>query len=131
MSDRVFTVVKQDGKLRLVAPKAYQKFVAMIGDGEERQMVIREPVRGLKRNAKLHGVCAEVAAELGWHTDEFKEFIVTKIRPLEEDPVTGWVRRQRTSTMTDAEIDALVMEIKAWTQHQFPGFVFEYDEVTA
>lgn len=128
MSSVTFTVIKQDGKLRLTAPKLYQRYVESLGEGEERQMIIRDPVRGLKRNAKLHGVCAEVARELGWHTDEFKEFIVTKMRPLEEDPTTGWVRRQRTSEMTDAEIDELVMEIKAWTQHEFPGFVFEYDE---
>ncbi|MFN0314754.1 MAG: hypothetical protein ACKVQA_06940 [Burkholderiales bacterium] len=72
-------------------------------------------------------MCAEVADALGWETDEFKEYIVTKLRPLDECPITGHVRRQKTSQMSDEEIDALVMEIKAWTFHHMPGFVFAFD----
>lgn len=83
-----------------------------------------EPTRGSNRNRKLHAVLGEVADALGWDTDEYKEFIVTKLRPAGECPTTGFMRRQKTHKMTDAEIDQLVLEIKAWTQHQMPGFVF-------
>ena len=48
--------------------------------------------RDVKHNRKLHGVLSEVAEALGWETDEFKEFIVTKLRPLDECPMTGFVR---------------------------------------
>lgn len=119
------------GKKRLVFPVAaqnrYAAMVAKLGEGELVQVVFSQK-RDTKHNSKLHGVCAEVADALGWETDEFKEFIVTKLRPLDECPITGFVRRQKTSDMSDEEIDALVLEIKAWTSHQMPGFVFAFDE---
>ena len=117
------------GKKRLVflAANRYAAMVATLGEGEEVQATFCQK-RDVKHNSKLHGVCAEVADALGWETDEFKAFIVTKLRPLDEDSLTGWVRRQKTSAMSDSEIDALVTEIKAWTSHQMPGFVFEFDE---
>ena len=117
------------GKKRLVftQPNRYAALVAMLGEGEELQAHFSQK-RDLKHNSKLHGVCGEVADALGWETDEFKEFIITKLRPLDEDPLTGWVRRKKTRDMSDEEIDALVLEIKAWTSHHMPGFVFEYDE---
>lgn len=117
------------GKKRLVflKPNLYAGMIAKLGEGEELQAQFSQK-RDLKHNSKLHGVCAEVADALGWETDEYKEFIVTKLRPLDEDPLTGWVRRQKTAQMSDEEIDALVLEIKAWTTHHMPGFVFEFDE---
>lgn len=117
-----------DGKKRLVfmAANRYAAMVAKLGEGEMLQATFCQK-RDAKHNRKLHGVCAEVADALGWETDEFKEFIVTKLRPLDECPITGFIRRQKTSDMSDEEIDALVMEIKAWTCHHMPGFVFEFD----
>lgn len=118
----------EDGKKRLkfVHPNRYTALVAKLAAGEVVQAKLSQQ-RDTKHNSKLHGVLAEVADALGWETDEFKEFIVTKLRPLEEDPLTGWVRRQKTHDMSDEEIDALVLEIKAWTCHQMPGFVFAFD----
>jgi len=118
-----------DGKKRLVfaVPNRYAAMVAKLGIGETLQAKFWQ-ARDLSHNSKLHGVCAEVADALGWETDEFKDYIVTKLRPLEECPITGFVRRQKTRDMSDEEIDALVMEIKAWTCHTMPGFVFQFDE---
>lgn len=121
---------KGAGKQRLsMLPKElnrYNAMVARLGVGEVLQATFSQK-RDLKHNSKLHGVCAEVAEALGWETDEFKEFIVTKLRPLDECPITGFIRRQKTSDMSDDAIDALVMEIKAWTTHHMHGFVFEFD----
>ena len=121
----------RDGKKRLVmAPAGQNRYAAMLaklGEGEVLTAKFWQQ-RDTKHNSKLHGVLAEVADALGWETDEFKEYIVTKLRPLEECPMTGFIRRQKTHEMSDEEIDALVLEIKAWTQHTMPGFVFAFDE---
>jgi len=116
------------GKKRLIfaSPNRYAALIAKLGEGEEVQARFSQQ-RDTKHNRKIHGVCSEVADALGWETLEFKEFIVTKLRPLDECPLTGFVRRQKTHLMSDEEIDALVMEIKAWTFHHMPGFVFEFD----
>ena len=113
-------------RLDFVNRNRYAAVLAKLGEGEMVTMTLSQK-RDTKHNSKLHGVCAEVADALGWETDEFKEFIVTKLRPLDECPITGHVRRQKTSEMSDEEIDALVLEIKAWTCHHMPGFVFEFD----
>jgi len=120
--------IEEGGKKRLVFINAnkYHAMVAQLGVGEELQAKFSQQ-RDVKHNSKLHGVLSEVADALGWETDEFKEFIVTKLRPLGEDKLTGWMRRQSTADMSDEEIDQLVMEVKAWTQHQMPGFVFRID----
>lgn len=119
-----------NGRKHLVMPSAsqnrYAAMLAKLGIGETLQARFNQQ-RDLKHNSKLHGVCAEVADALGWETDEFKEFIVTKLRPLDECPITGFIRRQKTSDMSDEEIDALVLEIKAWTVHHMPGFQFQFD----
>lgn len=117
-----------DGVKRLVFvnQNRYAAMLAKLGEGEMVTVTFSQK-RDTKHNSKLHGVLAEVADALGWETDEFKEFIVTKLRPLDECPITGFVRRQKTHEMSDEEIDALVMEIKAWTFHHMPGFVFEFD----
>ena len=117
------------GKKRLVFldKNRYSTMLARLGDGEEVQATFSRK-RDVKHNKKLHGVLSEVADALGWGADEFKEYIVTKLRPLEEDALTGFVRRQKTHTMSDDEIDALVMEIKAWACQTMPGFVFQFDE---
>jgi len=117
-----------DGKKRLVFAhqNRYLALVAKLGEGEEVQARLSQE-RDTKHNRKLHGVLSEVADALGWGADEFKEFIVTKLRPLEEDPLTGFVRRQKTHEMSDEEINALVTEIKAWTVHHMPGFTFQFD----
>lgn len=118
------------GKKRLVMFPAgrnrYAALIAKMGEGEEVQATISQQ-RDTKRNSKLHAVLSEVADALGWDTDEYKEFIVTKLRPLDEDPLTGWVRRQKTHEMSNEEIDALITEIKAWACHHMPGFTFAYD----
>lgn len=121
----------------------YREFAASVNDyGQlvvDRKMIAREirvfkgkkivikfsePTRGSSRNRRLHAVLGEVADALGWETDEFKEFIITKLRPADECPITGFQRRQRTHKMTDSEIDQLVTEIQAWTVQEMPGFVF-------
>lgn len=122
----VCRIVNGIKRLDFVNRNRYAAVLAKLGEGEMVTMTLSQK-RDLKHNSKLHGVCAEVADALGWETDEFKEFIVTKLRPLDECPITGHIRRQKTSGMSDEEIDALVMEIKAWTTHQMPGFVFEFD----
>jgi hypothetical protein len=134
MKSATLTMVCQvkGGRKRLVFvhPNRYAGLVAQLGEGEEVQAQFSQK-RDTKHNRKLHGVLSEVADALGWETDEFKEFIVTKLRPLEEDPLTGFVRRQKTHRMSDEEIDQLVTEIKAWTVHHMPGFVFEFDQAHA
>lgn len=122
----VCRIVNGIKRLDFVNRNRYAAMLAKLGEGEMVQVVFSQK-RDLKHNSKLHGVCAEVAEALGWETDEFKEFIVTKLRPLDECPITGFIRRQKTSDMSDDAIDALVMEIKAWTTHHMPGFVFEFD----
>lgn len=122
----VCQIEKGKKRLKFFKPNLYAAMIAKMGEGEECQATFSQK-RDLKHNSKLHGVLGEVADALGWETDEFKEFIVTKLRPKEEDKLTGWVRRQKTSDMSDEEIDALVLEIKAWTVHHMPGFVFEFD----
>lgn len=119
----------KNGKKRLVffQPNRYTAMIAKMGEGEELQATFAQK-RDVKHNSKLHGVLSEVAEALGWETDEFKEEILRKLRPLEEDPLTGFMRRQRTSGMSNDEIDALVMEIRAWTCHIMPGFIFEIDQ---
>ena len=120
------------GKKRLVfaSPNRYAALVARLGVGEEVQARLSQQ-RDVKHNRKLHGVLSEVADALGWETDEFKEFIVTNLRPKEECPITGHMRRHSTAGMSDEEIDLLVTEIKAWTCHHMPGFVFVFDQQMA
>lgn len=113
-------------RLEFVNRNRYTAMLAKLGEGEMLQAVFSQK-RDLKHNSKLHGVCAEVADALGWETVEFKDYIVTELRPAGECPITGHVFRQKTSEMSDEEIDALVVEIKAWTVHHMPGFVFEFD----
>lgn len=105
----------------------YAAMVAGLGEGEILQSEFSQK-RDLKHNSKLHGVLGEVADALGWEAGEFKEYIVGHLRPGEECPITGHIRRQSTAAMTDEEIDQLVLEIKAWTHHHMPGFVFQFDE---
>lgn len=121
-----------DGRKRLcfVAQNKYAAMVAKLGEGEELQATFSQK-RDTKHNSKLHGVCAEVADALGWETLEFKDYIVTELRPAGECPITGHIFRQKTRDMSDEEIDALVLEIKAWTVHHMPGFVFAYDDKLA
>jgi hypothetical protein len=132
MTPETFTLVCEPhrGKKRLAftAPARYAKFVQSLGFGQELRCVLSDPARDLKHNSKLHGVLHEVADALGWDTSEFKEYILPILRPAGECPITGKVLRQRTHVMTDQEIDQLVMEIKAWTQHHMPGFVFRFDQ---
>lgn len=133
MTPETFTlfVVEEEGRKRLKfsAPVRYQKLVDRLGIGEELRCVLSDPVRGIKRNAKLHAVIGEAAEALGWEDPlEFKEQLLTRLRPLEEDPVTGFMKRKLTRHMTDEEIDQLVTEIKAFVQHLIPGYVFEFDQ---
>lgn len=124
----MFVVEDEDGKrLKLQAPVRYRNFVKRLGVGQELRCVLSDPARSLKHNSKLHGVMHEVADALGWDTDEFKEYILPILRPAGECPITGKVLRQRTHKMTNDEIDQLVLEIKAWTHHQIPGFIFKFD----
>lgn len=120
-----------DGRKRLAfVAKDRNRYAAMmagLGDGEIVQAEFSQK-RDLKHNSKLHAVLGEIADALGWEAGEFKEYILAELRPGDECPVTGKIRRQRTHLMTDDEIDALVLELKAWTWHHMPGFVFEYDQ---
>lgn len=122
-------VTLKSGKKALVfmSPNRYQAMLATLGEGELVQAEFSQK-RDVKHNKKLHGVLSEVADALGWELDAFKDAIVSKLRPLEDDPVTGLSRRQSTAKMSDQEIDELVMEIKAWTWHVMPGFAFAFDE---
>lgn len=86
------------------------------------ELIIRKPTRDSRHNRLLHAVVGEIADHLGWEADEFKEFIVTKLRPLETDETTGWVRRQKTRAMSDEQIRDLVTEIQAWAGREL-GFV--------
>jgi hypothetical protein len=122
----VCKVVAGRKKLEFISPNFYAAMLAKLGEGEMVQAVFSQK-RDTKHNNKLHGVCAEVAEALGWETTEFKDYIVTELRPAGECPITGHVFRQKTREMSDEEIDALVMEIKAWTFHHMPGFQFEFD----
>jgi hypothetical protein len=117
-----------DGKKKLIfaAPNRYAAMLAKLGEGEVLTAKFWQQ-RDTKHNSKIHGVCAEVAEALGWETSEFKDFIVTELRPNGECPITGHVFRKKTSEMSNEEIDELVTEIKAWTFHKLPGFVFEFD----
>lgn len=122
----VCRIVNGVKRLDFVNRNRYAAMVMKLGEGEMVQVVFSQK-RDTKHNSKLHGVCAEVADALGWETLEFKDYIVTELRPDGECPVTGHVFRKKTSEMSDEEIDELVTEIKAWTQHKIPGFVFEFD----
>jgi hypothetical protein len=127
-----FTLIRvtEDGRNRLkfMAPKRYQKFVDSLGDGQELRCRITDPARGLRHNSKLHAVIGEAAEVLGWEDPtEFKERLLERIRPDEEDPITGFMRRKRTRDMSNEEIDQLVMEIKAFVQHLMPGYIFRFD----
>lgn len=125
----MFVVEDEDGKrLQFQAPVRYRKFVDRLGLGQELRCVLSDPVRDLKRNSKLHAVIGEAAEALGWEDPtEFKEQLLTRLRPLEEDPLTGFMKRKQTRVMTNEEIDQLVMEIKAFVQHLIPGYVFRFD----
>lgn len=118
---------KGQKRLAFVSQNRYAAFLATIKPGAMLQVEFSQK-RDVKHNKKLHGVLAEVADALGWEQDAFKDAIVSKLRPLEDDPVTGLSRRQSTAKMSDEEIDQLVMEVKAWTFHCMPGFVFAFDE---
>lgn len=114
--------------LQLMAPKRYQKFVDSLGEGQELRGKFTDPARGLKHNSKLHAVIGEAAEVLGWEDPtEFKEQLLIRLRPEEEDPVTGFMRRKRTRDMSNEEIDHLVTEIKAFVQHLMPGYIFRFD----
>ena len=86
MRTETLTMVCQmvEGRKRLVIVQEnrYRAMVAKLGIGEELQARFSQQ-RDTKHNSKLHGVLSEVADALGWETDEFKEFIVTKLRPLD------------------------------------------------
>lgn len=129
----LFVVEDGDGKrLQFSAPVRYKNFVKGLGVGQELRCVLSDPVRDLKRNSKLHAVIGEAAEALGWEDPtEFKEQLLTRLRPLEEDPVTGFMKRQKTREMTNEQIDQLVMEIKAFVQHLIPGYVFRCDQERA
>lgn len=114
-------------RLVFLSQNRYQAFLATVKEGAALQVEFSQK-RDVKHNKKLHGVLSEVAEALGWEIDAFKDAIVSKLRPMEDDPVTGLSRRQSTAKMTDEEIDALVMEIKAWVWHVMPGFTFAFDE---
>jgi hypothetical protein len=70
MSD-VFTVVKQDGKLRLTAPTRYLALEARLGEGEEREMVIRKPRQrqGSQQLRYLRGVVIPDVANACGYSD--------------------------------------------------------------
>jgi hypothetical protein len=121
-----------DGKKKLIfaAPNRYAAMLAKLGEGEVLTAKFWQQ-RDTKHNSKLHGVLSEVADALGWETDELKEELLRKLRPDHEDPLTGLVKRKKTSEMSNDEIDALVLEIKAWTTHIMPGFIFGFDERAA
>lgn len=132
MVNEDFTLIRvtEDGRKRLkfMAPKRYQKFVESLGDGQELRCKFTDPVRGIKHNSKLHAVIGEAAEVLGWEDPtEFKEQLLIRLRPEEEDPVTGFMKRKRTRDMSDEEINRLVMEIKAFVQHLLPGYIFRFD----
>lgn len=132
MINEEFTLIRvtEDGRNRLkfMAPKRYQKFVDSLGDGQELRCRITDPVRGLRHNSKLHAVIGEAAEVLGWEDPtEFKEQLLIRLRPEEEDPVTGFMRRKRTRDMSNEEVDHLVTEIKAFVQHLMPGYIFRFD----
>lgn len=122
----VCRIVNGIKRLEFVNRNRYAAVLAKLGEGEMVTMTLSQK-RDTKHNSKLHGVCAEVADALGWETVEFKDYIVSELRPAGECPITGHVFRQKTRDMSDEEIDALVLEIKAWTVHHMPGFVFEFD----
>lgn len=128
--DFTLICVEQDGRKRLtfMAPKRYLKFVDSLGAGQELRCKFTDPVRGIRHNSKLHAVIGEAAEVLGWEDPtEFKEQLLIRLRPEEEDPVTGFMRRKRTRDMSNEEIDRLVMEIKAFVQHLMPGYIFRFD----
>lgn len=136
MTREVFTLicVEKQGRKRLeiTAPVRYEKMVKSLGAGQEFRCEISDPVRGVKRNNKLHAVLDEAAEALGWEDrEEFKEQVLLRLRPDGIDDVTGFPRRKKTRHMTDEEIDQLVMELKAFVWHLMPGFVFKYDQENA
>lgn len=135
MKPETFTLVCEErhGKKRLAltAPARYDKLVDSLGIGEEVQMRLSQQ-RDLKHNSKIHAVIGEAAEALGWEDPtEFKEKLLERLRPDVEDPVTGFMRRKKTSEMSNEEIDQLVTEIKAFVQHLMPGYVFEFDQGVA
>ncbi len=131
MTAETFTMfcVLVDGQKRLSnsAPAKFGQWLQSLDLNQELRVKFSDPARDLKHNSKLHGVLHEVADALGWETDEFKEYILPILRPDHECPITGKMIRKKTHLMTNEEIDQLVMEIKAWTHHAMPGFVFKHD----
>lgn len=126
----MFCVEDEKGRKRLQfsAPVRYQKWVERLGIGQELRCKLSDPERDLKHNSKLHAVIGEAAEALGWEDPtEFKEQLLTRLRPLEEDPLTGFMKRKQTRVMTNEEIDQLVSDIKAFVQHLIPGYVFRFD----
>lgn len=123
-------VVEEQGEKRLQfnAPVRYRAFVKTLGIGQELRCRITDPVRDVRHNSKLHAVLNEAAEALGWEDKvEFKEQVLLRLRPAGVDPLTGFAKREKTRDMSDEQIDQLVLEVKAFTQHLMPGFVFKFD----
>lgn len=126
--------VEENGRKRLqfAAPVRYDKFVKTLAHGQELRCEISDPVRGIKRNNKLHALLDEAAEALGWEDrEEFKEQVLLRLRPDGVDEVTGFPRRKKTRHMTDDEVDQLCLELKTFVWHLMPGFVFKYDQEQA
>ena len=123
MKPRWFDAVKgADGKPHLESYEKlpYRRALADLGDGEEIQISVRKRkrIRSSKTNRFYWGVIIRVAArELGYaDPDELHEAFVYKFRPLPADPVTGLVKRARTSEMTTDEFSAYVSEVRTWLE---------------
>ena len=107
MKPRWFDAVKgPDGKphIERYDRLPYKRALAELGDGEEIQVSVRKRkrIRSTKANRFYWGVIIRTAArELGYaDPDDLHDALVTKFRPLPNDPVTGVMRRERTSEMT-------------------------------
>jgi hypothetical protein len=130
MTPIIFTAIKSDGKLRLTAPVSYQQAVDAIGDGEERQIVLRAvPKRqGSQAMRYYRGVVVpDIAAASGVDDpDDYQsvhEALAWKFLRIEDHPQFEYPRRRSTAKddMTQEELTAYIDTCITWAETSIPG----------
>jgi hypothetical protein len=128
---RTFRVVMQDGKFHLTAPKAYAEFCARIGDGEERDMVIKTAAQrqGTQSLRYLRGVVIpDIAEACGYNPEDPDECqdvydgVMWRLFRL-PDGKFGQPRRESCSkdSMSQERITEVIDKIIVWAETTITG----------
>jgi hypothetical protein len=126
----ILTAVKRGDRFEFTAPALYRRYVAHIGEGEERQVVLRAmPKRqGTQAMRYYRGVVVPDIANASGVDDpddygSVHEALAWKFLKIADHPQFGYPRRQSTAKdeMTQDEMTAYIDKCITWAETSIPG----------